>query len=97
MGSTIHVIAHLRSKEGREDALKSILTALIAPSRREIACYQYDLLQNAADRRDFCFVQRWDTNEALDQHGASEHVARAAEQMSGLLESPPDIRRFTQV
>jgi quinol monooxygenase YgiN len=97
MPATINVIARVRAKEGKEDALKSVLLALIPPSRRELACYQYDLLQSTADPREFCFVERWDGEAALDQHAKSEHVNKAGTQMADLVEAPPDIRRYRPV
>jgi quinol monooxygenase YgiN len=97
MPRTVHVIARVRAKPGKEDALRTVLEALVPPSRRELACYQYDLVQNDADPREFCFVQRWETNEAADRHAASEHVRRASEQMAELVEAAPDIRRFHHV
>jgi quinol monooxygenase YgiN len=97
MASTIHVVARVRAKDGKEDALKAVLIALVAPSRRELACYQYDLLQSAADPREFCLVERWDGEPALDQHAKSEHVARAGTQMADLVEAPPEIRRYRVV
>lgn len=97
MAKTVHVIARMRAKAGKEEALKAALSGLIAPSRREIACYQYDLLQNATDPRDFCFVERWDSDRALDAHAASEHVKRAGAQIADLVDGPPDIQRFLQV
>lgn len=97
MAATVHVVARVRAKEGKEDALKTVLASLVPPSRRELACFQYDLLQSTVDPRDFCFVERWDGVQALDQHAASEHVRRAGEQMRDLVEGPPDIRRFQLV
>ena len=97
MPSTVHVVARVRAKEGKEDALKNVLLGLIPPSRRELACYQYDLLQSTTDPREFCFVERWDGEEALDQHARSEHVTKAGAQMTDLVEAPPEIRRFRQV
>lgn len=97
MATTIHVIARVRAKDGKEDALKTALTGLIAPSRREINCYQYDLLQSTIDRRDFCFVERWGSKTGLDEHAASAHVKRASEQIADLVETPPDIQRFEQL
>ena len=97
MPSTVHVIARVRAKEGKEEALRNVLLALIPPSRRELACHQYDLLQSAADPREFCFVERWDGEQALDQHARSEHVTKAGTQMTDLVEAPPDIRRYLQV
>ena len=97
MPATIHVVARVRAKDGKEDALKAVLVGLIPPSRRELACYQYDLLQSTTDPREFCFVERWDGEAALDQHARSEHVAKAGAQMTDLVEAPPEIRRYRVV
>jgi len=88
------VVARFRAKEGREDAVKAVLLGLVAPTRRELGCYQYDLLQNPSDRSDFCFVERWEHDRSLDQHLATDHVKKAIEQVADLLETPPDIQRY---
>jgi quinol monooxygenase YgiN len=94
MPSTVHVVARFLAKPGKEDELKSALIGLVAPSRREIGCYQYDLLLNPKDPRDFCFVERWDSDASLDQHGETPHVRDARAQVQELVEVPPDIRRY---
>jgi quinol monooxygenase YgiN len=94
MPATVHVVSRLRAKEGKEEALKAVLIALVPPSRRELACYKYDLLQSTADSREFCIVEKWDGEPALDQHARSEHVTKAGAQMTDLVEAPPDIRRY---
>ena len=97
MAATIHVLARFVAKPGKEDALKAVLTALIPPTRRELGCYQYDLLVETAEPGHFCFVERWDDNEALEQHLGAPHVRSAMAQIEGLVEGPPDIRRYTLV
>jgi len=94
MAATVHVIARYLAKAGQEESVKKALMGLIAPSRREIGCYQYDLLENPADPRDFCFVERWDRDTALDRHTETGHVKGAIAQVEGLLDAPPDIRRY---
>jgi quinol monooxygenase YgiN len=94
MPATVHVVARYLARAGKEDELRAVLTALIAPSRREIGCYQYDLLRNPADPRDFCFVERWENDTALDQHAATPHVTTARAQAGELVEIPPDVRRY---
>jgi|SRR5687767_7228613 quinol monooxygenase YgiN len=94
MAATIYVLARYVAKAGKEEEVKGILTTLIAPSRREVGCYQYDLLRNSSDPRDFCFVERWDGDRALDDHAASAHLKTAKAQVEGLVEGPPDVRRY---
>jgi quinol monooxygenase YgiN len=97
MPATVHVVARFTAKAGKEDALKSVLTALVPPTRRELGCYQYDLLVENADPRQLCFIERWDDNEALDQHLETEHLKKALAAIEELVEAPPDIRRYTLV
>jgi len=94
MAATVHVVARYLAKPGKEEDLKAVLMTLVAPSRRHIGCYQYDLLRNPADPRDFCFVERWDTEKSLDEHAASAHLKAARAQVEGLVEGPPDVRRY---
>ena len=94
MAATVHVVARFVAKAGKEEALKAVLTTLVAPTRRELGVYQYDLLENPADPRDLCFVERWENDKSLDQHANSEHIKTAREQFESLVEVPPDIRRY---
>ena len=95
MPSTVHVLARFVARPGKEDALRAVLSSLIAPTRRELQCYQYDLLVDANDPRQFCFVERWDGNAALEEHLATPHVKTALAQLEELVESPPEIRRYS--
>ena len=97
MPATVHFVARYRAKPGQEEALKAALLGLVAPSRREIGCYQYDLLENPADSGDLCFVERWDSDKALDQHGDTAHLQAARALTEGLVDTPPDVRRYRVV
>jgi quinol monooxygenase YgiN len=94
MAATVYVVARYVAKSGKEEEVKGVLMTLIAPSRREIGCYQYDLLRNPADPRDFCFVERWEGDKALEDHAASAHLKAARAQVEALVEGPPDVRRY---
>jgi quinol monooxygenase YgiN len=97
MAATVHVVARFVAKAGKEEALKTVLTQLIAPTRRELGCYQFDLLENQTATSDLCFVERWENQKSVDQHAASEHVKKTLSQVDALVEVPPDIRRYHQI
>jgi quinol monooxygenase YgiN len=97
MPATLHVVARFTAKAGQENALKTVLNALVPPTRRELGCYQYDLLVNAVEPREFCFVERWDGDKAFDQHLETAHVKNALAQAESLVETPPEIRRYRVV
>jgi quinol monooxygenase YgiN len=97
MAATVHVVARFIAKPGKEDALKAVLLALMPPTRRELGCYQYDLLNNANEPREFTFVERWGSDKALDQHLATDHTKLMLDKVESLVEEPPDIRRYSIV
>lgn len=94
MAATVHVVARFLAKAGKEAELTTVLNALIAPTRRELGCYQHDLLIGVAEPRDFCVVERWGSDKSLDEHLATPHLKTALTQVEGLVEAPPDIRRY---
>lgn len=97
MPATVHVVSRFAAKPGKEQALRAVLNALISPTRRELGCYQCDLLENPSDPRDLCFVERWENDKSVDQHSESQHMRHALSQVEGLVEAPPDIRRYHQI
>ena len=94
MSATIHVIARYVARAGKEEQLKAVLLAAVPPTRRELGCYQYDLLVNPADPRDLCFVERWDDEQALEEHGQTAHIRTLRSDVADLVEGPPDVRRY---
>src|SRR5262245_35220890 len=97
MPATIHIVAKFRAKEGKEDALKRVLNTLVIHTRRELGCYQYDLLQSTTDAREFCILERWDTETALAQHMSSEHFKTGVAEMKELTEGAPSGGRYALV
>ena len=101
MPATVHVLARFTARPGKEDALKAVLIGLVPPTRRELGCYQYDLLVDNSDdyQAEYVrnFVERWDDEAALDQHLETSHLKKALTQIEDLVEVPPEIRRYTLV
>jgi quinol monooxygenase YgiN len=94
MAATVHVVARFIAKSGKEEALRAVLYGAVAPTRRELACYQYDLLANPQNPREFCFVERWENEKSLDQHLETPHIVSMMAQVQDLVDGPPDIRRY---
>jgi len=84
----IDVVAHLQSKPGCEDALRTVLTGFVAPTRLEAGCLRYDLHVDLDDSTKFTFIEEWESREALTQHGQSEHIAAGRARFPDLLAQP---------
>jgi quinol monooxygenase YgiN len=93
----IRVVARFKAKPGRIEDLKRVLTGFVAPTRAEDGCIIYDLLENNGDPTDLTFVEEWTSEEALEKHLASEHIARGRAELPELLEGEGDIRVYRQI
>lgn len=92
--STVHVVARITAKPDAVAALQAVLVALLPPTRQEVGCHQYLLLQNREQPADFTFIETWADDAAIDQHLKSAHVQQALVQAAALLAVPPDIQRY---
>ena len=63
------------AKEGSEEKLKELLSAMVAPSKLEDGCIFYEIFQYEGNRRKFMAYESWRDETALDGHKTSEHYA----------------------
>lgn len=87
----VTVLARVRARAGREDEVRRLLLALVAPSRAEAGCLNYDLHQSADDPTEFMFYENWVSRAALDAHAAMPYLDEFDEQAEGLLAAPVEI------
>lgn len=93
----VFVIARVVASPGAAEALRAVLASLIAPTRAEAGCIQYDLLRDREDPGVFTFVEAWADDAALDAHFETPHFRDAAAKIGPLVAGPPDIRRCVRV
>ncbi|MFT3903829.1 MAG: putative quinol monooxygenase [Niabella sp.] len=85
------VIAKMTAKESKLSETKSLLQSLVAPTRKEDGCIQYDLHQGKQDEHTFLFYEIWQSQEALDKHLANTHMVDFVGKADGLLENPMEV------
>ncbi|MDF3931498.1 putative quinol monooxygenase [Pseudomonas citronellolis] len=73
MSTPITLIAIIRAKPGRADALQARLADLRGPSRAEAGCVQYDLHRDRKDPDLIYMVEQWRDEAAIAEHEASPH------------------------
>jgi len=61
------------AKEGCEEKMKELLSAMVTPSKAEDGCLFYDIFQYENNRQKFMAVETWRDEVALDGHKASAH------------------------
>ncbi|MDR0136227.1 putative quinol monooxygenase [Metabacillus idriensis] len=83
----ITITAILKAKEGKEDALRTELEKVLAPSRAEEGCIEYTLHESLEEKEVFVFYETWENEEALQQHIQSTHYQTYRENTSDFIES----------
>ncbi len=66
----------VRAKEGQELLLEAELRALLAPTRREEGCLQYDLHRSTERPGQFFLHEVWESREHHTAHTRTPHFLR---------------------
>ena len=84
----ISIIAVLKAKPGKNDALKQVLAALVAPTRQEPGNVEYALFQLRDAPDTFYVRESWHDRAGLDAHIALPHFQAFMARMDELLAEP---------
>lgn len=70
---SIYLTAIVKSKKETVDELRAMLLNMVANSRTEEACIQYDL-HEAGDTNTFIFQEEWKDQAGLDLHNKQPYL-----------------------
>lgn len=94
---SLRVVARIKARPDKIGEVLEFLLGLIEPTRKEVGCLSYELLQNRKDPTDFTFVEEWSSDSALDRHSASTHIRAVGRKLAGIVVEVPDIRVYSVV
>jgi quinol monooxygenase YgiN len=94
---TVTVVATFEAKPGKESELKRALLTLIAPTRKETGCINYDLHQSPDDPRKFLFHENWTDKKSLGAHLQNTHVQVLLPRVDELCVAFPEIKIWEQI
>ena len=94
---TITVVATFQAKPGKEAELKKALLTLVAPTRKEAGCINYDLHQSPDEPGKFLFHENWTTKAALDAHLQMPHIQVLLPRMDELAVAMPEIKIWEKI
>lgn len=95
--SAAYVVATFNVKPQHLEKGKSLILGFVEPSLTQEGCLFYDAYQSNEDPAEFVIVDGWATQEDLDNHAASEHVAQTVEQLSPLLARPASVKTYRKI
>ena len=88
----IAVFARLNVAEGKGAEFEKVMLELAAQVREnEPGNHLYTLVK---DDEGYAVMELYDNDEALREHGQSEHFRAAGPKFAGLMAGPPTLKRF---
>ena len=90
----LRVVARVKARPNKVNELLSILSSLVEPTRKELGCIHYELLQNNEDPTDFTLIEAWQNETALQAHFATKHFKEGLTKLPNLVAAEPDIQRY---
>ncbi len=83
----IKIVATSIIKEGMEEKFLEIAKQLVDQSQKEPGNIFYTVNQSMENPREFCFIECWRDQQALDIHNASVHFTTLVPQLGQVRES----------
>jgi quinol monooxygenase YgiN len=93
----VTVIATFQAKPGKAAELQQALTGLVAPTRQEAGCLNYDLHLHPEDPAKFLFHENWTSKAHLDAHLQSPHIKALLPQLPELAVGLPEISLWERI
>ena len=95
----IVLMARLNVKKDQVEALKQAALAIVAESRQESGCVNYDVHQLIDDETVFLWHETWANKAALDEHFAKSYTKEFFARFDDFADEPPQInltRKITE-
>ena len=93
----VTVVATFQARPGKEAELRTALTSLVAPTRREAGCLNYDLHQSPDNPAKFLFHENWTSKALLDAHLQSAHIKALLPRVDDLCVAFPEITLWEKI
>ncbi|MFN0110512.1 MAG: putative quinol monooxygenase [Blastocatellia bacterium] len=93
----VSVIAYITVQPGTEAAFLEHAASVIAATRTEEACINYDLHQLTDEPHRFVFYENWTSLAGLDQHAKSDHIRAFRSGIADLIAKPTEITIWKMV
>ncbi len=94
---TMTVVATFQARVGKEAELKAALLGLLAPTRKEAGCLNYDLHESPEDPARFLFHENWTSKAHLDAHLQSAHIQVLLPRVDELCTAFPEIKIWERI
>jgi len=95
--NSLTVVAQIKAKPGKETQVRQELLSLVAPSRKDAGCLNYDLHQAADNPALFFFHENWISKAHLDQHLQKPELQAVLARLGQMVAEPPQITLWEKI
>ncbi len=93
----VTVVATFEARPGKEAELRAALLGLVAPTRPEAGCLNYDLHVSPEHPGKFMFHENWTSKALLDAHLQSPHLKALLPRVDELCVAFPTIALWERI
>jgi quinol monooxygenase YgiN len=93
----VTVVATFKAKPGMEETVRAAIEAVIAPTRAEPGCINYDLHQSTDDPSIFMLYENWVSKKVLDEHLAMPYLKELIAKADDMLAEPIGIALYQMI
>lgn len=90
------IVANIKAKADKTDLVKAELEKLIATTRAEAGCVQYDLYQDNDNPAHFLFFENWESRDLWQAHMGNQQLKAFKSASEGSVEEIT-INEMTQI
>lgn len=83
---TLNIVATIDAKPECVTVVENALREMLAPTRAEEGCLQYELNRDLDQPTRLMMIERWTDEAALERHTATPHMARLRRALDGRVE-----------
>ena len=94
---SLTVVAHVKAQPGREADVRRELLSLVAPSRKDAGCLNYDLHQGVDNPALFMFHENWTSKTHLDRHLQKPDLQAVLARVAQMVAEPPQITLWERI
>ena len=95
--TSLTVIAQIKAKPGKESLVRQDLLSLVAPSRKDAGCLNYDLHQALDNPALFLFHENWTSEAHLEGHLQKPDLQAVLARLGPLVVEPPKVTLWKKI
>jgi quinol monooxygenase YgiN len=94
---SLTVVAQIKAQPGKEAQVRQELLSLVAPSRKDAGCLNYDLHEALNTPGLFMFHENWATKAHLDEHLKKASLQAVLARVVQMTAEPPQITLWEKI